>query len=397
LLFGAVMKRTALALTLILSLFSTIAVTQKISLTEANPNMIKQPYCDISIHSPQNIIYDTDNILLNFTVKTNYSIPPERVYFYSLEGQDMQSSGKIEDLQIGEENITGDTIFPYIEYTIRGQAELPLLTDGPHSLKVFDGYFYGDGIIDWSGSRSAATAWFIVDTPSAEPSASSITSTMSNLTIVSPQNKTYNSKILNLKATAYWFLADVNEMSYSIDGIGSYSLSLGKPETESFNPLNGTVIGEAALPELTEGPHEITVDVKGTGYFPETRDNMEQATVYFTIDATQPIISGLSVENKTYNQLDLALDFTLNEPTAWIGYSLDYEANVTLTGNTTLTLKEGIHSITIYANDTAGNMGNSETIYFAIEQVFPTIPVAAGIATTAIVSLSFLIYFKKRK
>jgi hypothetical protein len=73
----------------------------------------------------------------------------------------------------------------------------------------------------------------------------------------------------------------------------------------------------------------------------------------------------------------------------------DNEANLTLTGNTTLTLKEGPHKITIYATDTAGNMVASETVYFTIEQVFPTIPVAAGIATTAIVSLGFLVYFKK--
>jgi len=70
---------------------------------------------------------------------------------------------------------------------------------------------------------------------------------------------------------------------------------------------------------------------------------------------------------------------------------------LTLTGNIYLTLKEGPHSITIYANDTAGTMVASETIYFIIEQAFPTIHVAAGIATTSIVSLGFLVYFKKRK
>jgi hypothetical protein len=171
---------------------------------------------------------------------------------------------------------------------------------------------------------------------------------------------------------------------------------LEKPQTEPFNPLNGTVIGAATLPELAEGPHNITVQVKGTTYFPETRENMEQATVYFTIDVTPPIISSLSVENKTYNQLDLPLDFSLNELTSWIGFSLDDEANMTLAGNTTLTLKEGLHSLVLYANDTAGNMGASETIYFTIDQVFPTIPVTAGVVTTAVVGVGLLIYFKKR-
>jgi hypothetical protein len=105
------------------------------------------------------------------------------------------------------------------------------------------------------------------------------------------------------------------------------------------------------------------------------------------------------VENKTYNQLDLPLDFSLNEPTSWIGYSLDDEANITLTGNTTLTLKEGLHSLVLYANDTAGNMGSSKTIYFTIDQVFPTIPVVAGVVTTAVVGvgLGLLLYRIKRK
>jgi hypothetical protein len=136
--------------------------------------------------------------------------------------------------------------------------------------------------------------------------------------------------------------------------------------------------------------------VEGTSYFPEKGSIIEQTTIYFTIDIKPPILSDLSVKNETYNQLDLPLDFTVNEPTSWMGYSLDNEANVTLTGNTTLTLKEGAHSITVYANDTAGNMAASETIYFKTEQVFPTIPVTVAV-TTASVSVGLLVYFKKRK
>jgi hypothetical protein len=60
-------------------------------------------------------------------------------------------------------------------------------------------------------------------------------------------------------------------------------------------------------------------------------------------------------------------------------------------------LEEGVHSITVYANDTAGNMIASEIIYFTTEQVFPTIPVATGVATTAVMGTVLLLYFKKRK
>jgi len=82
-------------------------------------------------------------------------------------------------------------------------------------------------------------------------------------------------------------------------------------------------------------------------------------------DTTSPIMTIISPENKTYNITNIALTFTINEPTSWIGYSLDNQPNVTITGNTTLTnLTEGPHNIILYANDTIGNMGKSNRTYF---------------------------------
>ena len=279
-------KKTAFAVALFL-LLTIAAGTQIIRLTDANPHLIKPAYCNITIHSPQNIIYDTGSILLNFTLITNYFVPPESFYFYNLDGEDVESSVEIKDFQIiREENITDDTIRPYIEYTVRGQAELPLLSDGPHSVKFFAGYFYGDGIIDWSGSRAAATVWFIVDTPGGEPSASSVVSTLSNLSIVSPKNETYDSKFLTLNATIDFVLARIESMSYSIDGLGRYSFS-NHFHSEDSTIIHGTQIWLAALPELAEGQHSIAVYLEGTLYFPDECHNSEQATVYFTMENPQ--------------------------------------------------------------------------------------------------------------
>jgi hypothetical protein len=128
-----------------------------------------------------------------------------------------------------------------------------------------------------------------------------------------------------------------------------------------------------ALPELPEGHHELTVYAN----YERTSTNhnypaliLDSTTVYFTVDdGTPPIISNLSLENKTYSQNDLSLNFTTDEPTSWIGYCLDGKTNVTIAGNTTLTgLADGSHNLTIYANDAAGNMGASETINFTIAQ-----------------------------
>ena len=85
------------------------------------------------------------------------------------------------------------------------------------------------------------------------------------------------------------------------------------------------------------------------------------------LDTTPPEIVILSPQNVTYATNFVPLSFTVDEATSWIGYNLDNQANVTITGNTTLTdLAEGLHTIIVYGNDTSGNMGISDTVYFTI-------------------------------
>jgi hypothetical protein len=83
------------------------------------------------------------------------------------------------------------------------------------------------------------------------------------------------------------------------------------------------------------------------------------------IDTFPPRITVLSPENTTYLTDSVPLVFTLNEPTSWIRYSLDEQVNVTITGNTTITnLTSGSHNVVVYVNDTNGNMGVSDKVYF---------------------------------
>jgi len=82
---------------------------------------------------------------------------------------------------------------------------------------------------------------------------------------------------------------------------------------------------------------------------------------------TPPTISILSPQNTSYNVTPVALTFTVNESTSWMGYSLDNQSNVTISENTTLLgLSVGQHSIIVYANDTSGNMGSSALVSFTI-------------------------------
>jgi hypothetical protein len=99
------------------------------------------------------------------------------------------------------------------------------------------------------------------------------------------------------------------------------------------------------------------------------------------------------------------LTFTVDVPVAELGFSLDGEANVTVAGNTTLTgLADGVHNVTVYATDSAGNTGSSQTIQFTIApeqqdpEPFPTTLVitASGVSAIA-VGACLLVYFKKRR
>lgn len=106
-------------------------------------------------------------------------------------------------------------------------------------------------------------------------------------------------------------------------------------------------------------------------------------------DTTSPTITILSPENMTYTGRSIFLNFTITEPTSWIGYSLDAEPNATITGNITLTnLSYGAHNITIYANDTSGNIGVSDPVRFTItpNPLFAWIGFSLGITVLLIIS-----------
>ncbi|MEM2099200.1 MAG: kelch repeat-containing protein [Candidatus Bathyarchaeia archaeon] len=102
--------------------------------------------------------------------------------------------------------------------------------------------------------------------------------------------------------------------------------------------------------------------------------------------------------NKTYVGSEIQLMFTLGKTASWLGYSLDAQDNVTMSGNTTITgLADGLHNLTVYAKDEFGNTGNSETIFFTVAEPFPALPFAVCVTSTAAVGIGTLIYLKKRR
>jgi len=233
--------------------------------------------------------------------------------------------------------------------TVGGNITLVGLSDGVHSIIVY--------ATDIAGNRgSSDIVYFTVDTVSV------------SIDLLSPENKTYTTDFVSL---SFAVDEETSWMGYSLDG-----------------QANNTITGDTTLIGLSDGMHSLVV------YASDMFGNTGHSdTIYFTVDTVLPLIEVLSPENKTYAVADVPLVFNLSETTSWMGYSLDGQMNVTVSGNITLVgLSEGVHTITVYANDAGGNVGRSVSVYFTINALPPNIELFSPenkTYTTNSVSLSF--------
>jgi N-acetylneuraminic acid mutarotase len=186
-----------------------------------------------------------------------------------------------------------------------------------------------------------------------------------------------------------------------------YSTQVYDPETDSWMagadlPTSRAEVAVAIINDkiYVIGGYSATYDNLPYDYTPKITQyrTVEQYTP-FGYGTAPPIIDVVSPVDQTYNVSSVSLDFTVNKPALWIGYSLNGQDNVTINGNTTLSgLSSGLHNVTVYAKDTFGNVGVSETVSFSVETPFPTtlVVTAFGVAVV-IVGAGLLVYFKKRK
>ncbi len=213
--------------------------------------------------------------------------------------------------------------------------------------------------------------------------------------ILSPVNTTYSSRIISLNISFSTKLFSTIHLSatYCLDGTPNINVPLVVSPSMIWS--KNRVIGSVMLPELSDGSHTLSVYVEADSYW-------DSETVHFTVETTTPKIKVLSPINQTYTETNVPLMFTLDKAN-WTGYSLDGKDNNTISGNFTLNgLPNGLHNVTVYANDTYGNMGASKTISFTVAvaqpESFPLMPVAAAsIVAAALVAAGLLVYHKKHK
>jgi len=192
---------------------------------------------------------------------------------------------------------------------------------------------------DTSGNMGSASVTFMV--------ASQIV-----ITIYSPINTTYG-MINNISLNYVVYGGAIDSCWYVLNNGSAMAL----PDC-----ANITFLGN-------EGFNNLTVYANNTLGFTNS------TSVNFTIDTTPPAFAIQSPENKSYAVTNISLNYTVNADVAACQYSLNDGTNITLPGcaNTTfLATANQQNKITLYANDTAGNI-NSSTVRFTVDTIAPQI------------------------
>lgn len=189
---------------------------------------------------------------------------------------------------------------------------------------------------------------------------------------------------------------------YVIGGMPDKS-SDGIKINQVYNPENDSWTRGASMPTARYGlcvavVNDMIYAMGGWPFFwgPGCSENEQYTPIgYGTVP---PVVAVVSPENKTYNVTSVSLVFTVNKPVVWMGYGLDGQENVTITGNTTISgLASGVHNITVYAEDEFENMGNSETVWFSVAEPFPLAWIAAIVAIVVIGGAVSVVYFAKAR
>jgi hypothetical protein len=177
----------------------------------------------------------------------------------------------------------------------------------------------------------------------------------------------------NSTVTDFAFSQPDKEISFDVTGsadiIGFCNVTI--PKALLYGPWVVLIDGASVLPMMTENA------THGCLYFTYTHSThaiqiIGTWVIGQPLDVTPPNIIVSSPLNRTYLTSSVPLTFFVDEPTSWIAYCLDGETNITIVGNTTLAgLLEGTHSVIIYANDTRGNMGSSDIVYFTVFKPLP--------------------------
>ena len=240
------MKRTAIALTLIIALlFSAVAGTLVVNLGKANPFIpIPAPvHPQITILSPENHAVHASNTL---TIGFNVSISFEKGWVYISEVT--YTASWQQDETVVYEHPRNDTYYPSSFSYNLNLTEIP---EGKQSV-----------IISAKGGGGYNDEHNYAHLFDDAHNSTSVSFTIASISILSPQNKTYTISDLPLNLTVN---ALFSKISYVLDGLE-----------------NVTVDGNTTLTNLANGDHNLTI------YATDEAGNTETSeTLYFTVEVPE--------------------------------------------------------------------------------------------------------------
>jgi len=237
-------KLTVLVLILAL-LVLTVAGTQFVNLGRADP--IPALYTKLTIENPQNTTYNVNTVTLNFSVES-LSFYQWRHFSYSLDGKELKL---IDNLTVDSEEFIPINPGIYREL-LRGNCVLSNLSEGLHNVTVYLIRDASTADIHYGEAFPLANAQFKIDT------------TPPNVSILSLENKTYYSPVIEIDFTV---TESASQVTYSLDG-----------------KENVTISENTLLTGLANGDHNVTV------YAMDKAGNAASQTIYFTIAEPFPTV-----------------------------------------------------------------------------------------------------------
>lgn len=163
-----------------------------------------------------------------------------------------------------------------------------------------------------------------------------------NITIDNPVEGFYNTANITLNFTAIDALSNISHCWYM----------LNNTQTNLPNCTNTT------LTNLTDGEHTVFV------YANDTLNNTNQANITFTVDTIPPNITIHSPANQIYSNETILINATaedLHLESVWFIHN-----NETISIPSEVNFTEGQHTVIIYANDSAGNI-NQTNVTFSVD------------------------------
>ncbi|TFF99889.1 MAG: ABC transporter substrate-binding protein, partial [Promethearchaeota archaeon] len=287
------------------------------------PCSIDKKAPSVEIESPMNLVYNSNQIDINATC-----------YDYSNISQVIAEIDSTTNITLTQG--TGNLYY----------YETFMFSEGGHSIR-----FYAED--DFGNWNDTETISFAVDTLPPD------------VVILSPINKTYNYKQMDIAVT-------------SVDPSGILQLIA---EIDGKTNISLTDIGFGAFygltPALDDGIHNIRIYAYSIG------GNLNDTEfVEFTVDDTDPSVSIINPKNTVYGKTQIDINATCTDASgiAQVIAEIDSTTNIILTQgigdlyyNDSYSFSEGAHTVRIFANDTYKNLNDQESISFSVDLSSPII------------------------